>query len=204
MLSFAERVGVLSDRKARLFAVACVRREWAGLQQDASKQAVEVAERFADGDATATELETVYALAETAVDSVGGLGIPEDLAIAAWRTADSVAKDAAWMGTSYSWDGDMNRTNIAHAVLIREVFNPFHSTSLDPLLLTPSVITLAQAAYDERRMPSGILDNTILLVLADHVEEAGCTDAEILAHLRKVDGVHVRGCWCIDLLLKKA
>jgi hypothetical protein len=37
-------------------------------------------------------------------------------------------------------------------------------------------------------------------VLADALEDAGCTDAELLAHLRS-PGPHVRGCWAIDLLL---
>jgi hypothetical protein len=39
-----------------------------------------------------------------------------------------------------------------------------------------------------------------LPVLADALEDAGCTDAEVLGHLRS-EGPHVRGCWAIDLLL---
>jgi hypothetical protein len=38
--------------------------------------------------------------------------------------------------------------------------------------------------------------------LADALEAAGCTDAEILAHCRSGDE-HVRGCWVVDLLLEK-
>ena len=55
------------------------------------------------------------------------------------------------------------------------------------------VMKLAQAIYDERafdRMP----------ILADALEDAGCDDADILAHCRG-DGPHVRGCWVVDLLL---
>jgi hypothetical protein len=37
-------------------------------------------------------------------------------------------------------------------------------------------------------------------VLADALEEAGCTDAELLAHCRSGTG-HLRGCWAVDLLL---
>jgi hypothetical protein len=40
-------------------------------------------------------------------------------------------------------------------------------------------------------------------VLADALEESGCTDADILTHLRG-PGPHVRGCWCVDLLLNKS
>jgi hypothetical protein len=68
--------------------------------------------------------------------------------------------------------------------------------------LTPAVLKLAQAAYDDRLLPSGLLDNTRLAVLADALEEAGCGDAEILAHCRG-GGEHVRGCWPVDLVLGK-
>jgi hypothetical protein len=42
-----------------------------------------------------------------------------------------------------------------------------------------------------------------LPVLADALEEAGCSEAELLGHLRGL-GPHVRGCWAVDLLLGKA
>ncbi len=41
-----------------------------------------------------------------------------------------------------------------------------------------------------------------LALLADALEDAGCTDADILAHCRG-PGPHVRGCWVVDLLLGK-
>jgi hypothetical protein len=54
---------------------------------------------------------------------------------------------------------------------------------------------LAHLIYDQRRF-------TDLPVLADALEEAGCTDQTILDHLRG-PGPHVRGCWAVDLLLGK-
>jgi hypothetical protein len=65
------------------------------------------------------------------------------------------------------------------------------------------VVALAQAAYDQRELPSGQLDIARLAVLADAQEEAGCTDADLLNHCRQ-PGVHVRGCWAVDLLLGKS
>lgn len=73
--------------------------------------------------------------------------------------------------------------------------------------LTPTVLSLAQVAYDERLpewtweeyrggtagretrrrevlRPGGTLDPGCLAILSDALEEAGCTDAAILAHLR--------------------
>ena len=38
--------------------------------------------------------------------------------------------------------------------------------------------------------------------IADALEEAGCTDRELLDHMRG-PGPHVRGCWALDLLLGK-
>ena len=64
------------------------------------------------------------------------------------------------------------------------------------------VIRLAQSAYDDRILPGGILDPARLAILADALEEAGCTNADILSHLRG-PGPHVRGCWAVDLLLGK-
>jgi FHA domain len=42
-----------------------------------------------------------------------------------------------------------------------------------------------------------------LPLLADALEDAGCTDLDILNHCRQA-GEHVRGCWVVDLLLGKA
>ena len=90
---------------------------------------------------------------------------------------------------------------------VRDIIgNPFRPTTLDPAILTwndATVVHLAQAAYDERQMPAGTLDNGRLAVLADALEEAGCTDADILSHCRS-GGEHVRGCWVVDLVLGKS
>jgi hypothetical protein len=58
-----------------------------------------------------------------------------------------------------------------------------------------TVPKLAQAIYENRafhRMPE----------LADALEEAGCDNADLLAHCRQ-PGEHVRGCWVVDLFLGK-
>src|ERR1700722_10504739 len=54
MLEFLE--GKASDRKLRLFAVASVRRVFHLLPEEHHRQPVSVAERYADGAATAEEL----------------------------------------------------------------------------------------------------------------------------------------------------
>src|SRR5262249_22511858 len=67
---------------------------------------------------------------------------------------------------------------------------------------TPAVLATSEAAYDQRILPGGELDDVRLVILADALEEAGCTDARFLGHLRG-PGPHVLGCWPVDLLLDK-
>jgi hypothetical protein len=89
------------------------------------------------------------------------------------------------------------------ARILREVAgNPFRPIVIAPGCLTPSVVSLAEAAYTERELPSGHLDTARLAVLSDALEDAGCDNADLLAHLRS-SGPHVRGCWALDLVLGK-
>jgi hypothetical protein len=84
--------------------------------------------------------------------------------------------------------------------------NPFRPPPpVSPAWLTwnnGAVRRLAEAAYAERQLPSGHLDQARLGVLADALEDAGCGDADLLGHLRG-PGPHVRGCHVLDLLLGK-
>lgn len=86
-----------------------------------------------------------------------------------------------------------------HPVLLREIIgNPFCPVTADPSWLAWNGRTaeiLAERIYEERRFGD-------LPILADALEEAGCTDEAILAHCRQ-PGDHVRGCWVVDLLLGK-
>jgi len=82
------------------------------------------------------------------------------------------------------------------ADLLRELIgNPFRKTPLAPDWLTASVTELASSIYDELafdRMPE----------LIGALEEAGCANTDLLDHCRQ-SGPHVRGCWVVDLLLRK-
>jgi hypothetical protein len=96
-------------------------------------------------------------------------------------------------------------TGVASQVArLRCIFGPlaFRPMVIDPPLLgwnAGAIVRLAQAIYDDRLLPSGHLDAARLAVLADMLEEAGCTDTELLGHLRS-PGPHVRGCFAIDVL----
>jgi hypothetical protein len=93
--------------------------------------------------------------------------------------------------------------NQAQAALLRDIVgNPFHPAAVQAAWLTPTVVALAQAAYEERELPSGHLGVARLAVLADALEEAGCSRSSVLAHLRG-PGPHVRGCFAVDAVLRK-
>ena len=62
-----------------------------------------------------------------------------------------------------------------------------------PVWLTITVVALA-------RLISETGDFAPLPVLADALQEAGCDNADILAHCRGY-GPHVQGCWVVGLLL---
>jgi hypothetical protein len=92
------------------------------------------------------------------------------------------------------------------AALLRCVIgNPFRLIAVDASWRTWNgglVVALAQAAYEDRQLPLGLLAPDRLAVLADALEDAGCRDAGLTEHLRG-PGPHVRGCWVIDRLLAK-
>lgn len=94
----------------------------------------------------------------------------------------------------------------ANATLLRDIFgNPFRPVTLDRAWLAwngHTIPKLAQTIYDERDLPSGHLDAGRLAILADALEEAGCSNVDILSHCRS-PAPHVRGCWVVDLLLGK-
>ena len=65
--------------------------------------------------------------------------------------------------------------------LLRDVFgNPFRRARVDPAWLAwndGTVVKIAQSIYTERRFED-------MPILGDALEDAGCSDAEILGHLR--------------------
>jgi hypothetical protein len=92
MLEFLR--GKVSDRKLRLFAVACCRRVWKLVADRRSRLAVEVAERFADGLAPLGELEAAHAGSLLALQESKRIG-PNGFLDAGYLAAQS-AKDAAF------------------------------------------------------------------------------------------------------------
>jgi len=88
---------------------------------------------------------------------------------------------------------------VAQANLLRHLIgNPFRRVRIAPAWLVwnnGTIPKLARAMYEDQafnRLP----------ILADALEDAGCSNAEILDHCRG-PGPHVRGCWVMDAILGK-
>jgi hypothetical protein len=175
-----------------------------------SRQAVEVAEEYADGRASRKQLTDAHDDAWRAGRGFGrsdnsGHGGPATIFDAGSAAIEAAA--AATLG-GRARDGDFRSFRSGWAAeqaeqckVLRDIIgNPYRPVSISPAWQTPQVVALAQATYDERELPSGHLDAARLAVLADALEDAGCSNADILGHLRG-PGPHVRGCFPIDLIL---
>ncbi|MDY3557286.1 hypothetical protein R5W24_006474 [Gemmata sp. JC717] len=209
-----ELAAASSERKRRLLSVAFCRRAWHLLTQKRSRRAVEVAERYADGEATTDELRAACAAAEQAdhLDEgpiIWGGEVAGAALIAADRdpspedVAHIVAKGVGWSG-ALAAASDVSGTNhtferAERAVLcelVRDVLgNPFRSVVFFPEWRTETVRDLAARMYESR-------DFGAMPILADALQDAGCDSDDILDHCRG-DGPHVRGCWVVDLVLGK-
>jgi hypothetical protein len=215
MLEFLR--GRASDRKLRLFAVACCRRVWHLLTDGRSRGAVEVAERYADGETTREELGVardagVAAHGELLSAVRGGarhLSLPA--AYAAFRIArrkvvqaarDATAFCPSAVSTAYeASDPRYKAESSEQTVLLRDIFGPlpFRPVTVHPPVLAWNdriVPRLAQVIYDQRRWGD-------MPLLGDALLDAGCDNEEMLTHAREQGAVHVRGCWLLDLLLDK-
>jgi hypothetical protein len=198
MPDFVGQSGRASDRKLRLYAAACCRLRWDVLPDGPGRTAVEVGELYADGLVGATARDTACeqlqklkeaAIAETNFERAVRL-----------RCAQGPVHPDIGQGVKLTPGWPKSERE---AGLLRDIVgNPFRPVSLEAAWLTADVVALAQAAYDDRLLPSGHLDPQRLAILADALEEAGCAEAELLGHLRG-PGPHLRGCFVIDLLLNR-
>jgi hypothetical protein len=80
------------------------------------------------------------------------------------------------------------------AGLLRDVFgDPYRPAPFDPRWRSADAAGLARGIHADRAFDR-------LPILADALEEAGCDNAETLAHCRG-PGPHARGCWVVDRVL---
>jgi len=214
--------GTASERKLRLFACACCRNIWDYIESPAARRAIEVAERFADGQASKRELADVQRqLAGCIKDNLDGVAYDAEtgevrdgllaaqlvvsprlsvatLCATAAHATNAIAAVLYW----HEWNDpgtendDAYQEGIQQGQLLDDIIgDPFRAEVVSRRWLSSTVVSLAQAIYD-----GGQFQN--LPILADALEDAGCDQQNLFQHCRQ-PGDHARGCWAVDLVLDK-
>jgi hypothetical protein len=210
----------VDGRKWRLFACAALRQAWHHFIDERSQQAVQTAECYAEGLATREELDRAR---EAALEVVEGINLRATVSDAGWSASRAavyvcdprpvtaarisnmltIISAAPWGEDQASVEarGEPEDKAIAKLLacdLVREIFgNPFRPVAIEPAWLrwnggtVPVMAHILAAERRYREMP----------ILADALEEAGCTEESLLAHCRQAAD-HVPGCWVLDALLQ--
>lgn len=227
MLEFLS--GQVSARKLRLFGAACCRRIW-DLLDNATRNAVATVER--DGADVPDQLEAQVTAAiagqldEPSASRAMIAGLPRwwrarlALLSAQIEPVQRVVAEVVYerqqqcndthaalranpgdevRAARAAWDVAQTarvHEQVFQSALLRDIVgNPFRTVAADPSWRSDTVASLVQAIFTD-----GAFDR--MPILGDALEDAGCDNADILAHCREL-GVHARGCWAIDLLLAK-
>lgn len=175
------------------------------------RRAVGIAERYADGSATELELTEVYY--ERGAWGDGHLALAVRWCSTAYagytvhEKARNCAQELRAAGQPPAVQADLLRCIFGNSwrpvALCGESLKGkagggklfSDDCSVCVRIRTPTVLSLARAAYEDR-------DWAVLPILAETLEEAGYTNADMLAHLRG-PGPHARGCHAVDLILEK-
>jgi hypothetical protein len=173
--------GKASERKLRLIACACARLLIVPNIHQHNRNAIDAAERYAEGLCPRRELKQFCK--------------HSDLPWLAAHEPIAAAREAIFSVLNQQTSADAARA----ADVVREILgDPFRPVTLRHEWLRNegrAVAHLAAAIHDEGRYED-------MPILADALEDAGCTVAAVLDHCR-APVRHARGCWVVDLLLGK-
>lgn len=193
-------------RKLRLFACACCRVVWP-LLNDTRRRLVELIEQEADGNEVRSEINKLWRQIERESRSDDGSNNDRHrrqashmLLNASQRTAYSAAYWAATGNQDLlgAYAAPLNGGQVLRLLIRNILGNPFlpHPIPADLLSWQDGMIKkLARGIYDDRAFDR-------LPILADALEDAGCTDEVILGYCRGT-GPHSRGDWVLDGLMGK-
>jgi hypothetical protein len=215
---FGQGIGGDSERKWRLFMCACCRRIAPLMPDPRSREAIEVSEAFADGAVTDELLGHARQGAHDAAILwyYGAEGVPASSGLASSIAVDvsshfkltgrmpkqaasavgsAASENAAPPDAEQLYDWETAAETAEQATLYRDIFgNPFRPVTFYPAWRTDTVVSLARQMYEAR-------DFGAMSILADALQDAGCDNVDILGHCRDTSLAHVRGCWCVDLVL---
>lgn len=209
-------------RRLRQFGAACVRMVWDLLGTE-ERSAIQISERFAQRLATLDDLRASavriaaaqlsahdHARAAAGWASAAHYGPTSGILVHYWDAAAAARGVATALALVHTGDAPRRSRGDRHdpfssareaaraiqADILRDIFPPPGAVNaIEPNWRTSAVVELAH-------MMDATGNFTTLSILADALEEAGCTNSVVLNQCRK-DGPHLRGNWVVELLLDK-
>lgn len=192
------RLEKVSNRKKLLFGCACCRAVWDELTDRGREQLV-IAEEFAEGDMTGE----IDILPNNRGRDYGSPGTCQYAPV--WLDEYGSEKyvrrlfhDRRWPDGFDAWkvlDGIIPVETVSLCGIRIEVRRPFPCPACEMILKWNSgcVVGIARAIYEKR-------DWSVMPVLADALEDAGCISDKVIEHLRG-GGPFFHGDWVVDLIL---
>ena len=183
-----------SERKLRLFMVACCQLDRTAITYSDGLALVALAEHQADAEVTADELakarKIVHRWCRKQPAITGPWPERDKRWVGLWGPYQSATDTPTKPPYGFLNDPDYR------PVLADILGPPSKSVAFPPAWRTDTVVPLARTMYESR-------DFSAMPILADALEDAGCDHADILDHCRDTALAHVRGCWVVDLVLGK-
>ena len=199
MMRIVEAKG--SERKLRLFAIACCLPLWDWVSDVPTRHALETAELFCDGLRDREALRTARCAAARPrlhVEIADGMAA-DAIQGTAYLQRHSLQEVYIWAANAIGRLGMRQQTEeeCRQASLLRDIFGPllFRPVTTKHSWLTSIAVAVARGIYEDRAFDR-------LPILADALQDACCEEEEILNHCRS-EGPHVKGCWVVDLVLGK-
>ncbi|VTR98685.1 hypothetical protein [Tuwongella immobilis] len=212
-----------SERRRRLLACACCRRTWNLLPDDFIRDILELAEQYADGMVTSGHLRSVQnepyfddlqnqlrgraqVKPQQSLRTLYAISAIRDLTSLSVNLVNIILDTSRNPRDDYIPTPIHNETTGGGSIgydpneldlkirLLHDIFGPrLDSLPFVSTWRTSAAFVLAHQMYQSR-------DFSSMPMLADALEVAGCDNQEILRHCRE-PGIHVRGCWVVDLVL---
>ena len=200
-----------SERKLRLWAIACCRQRWDLFSDKSHRKLIEAAEQYADGTGTSDDLKRLVRPFEYSwtknwpskegvyvASAVVPLACSDAFtSVKALTVAESISNAVSvQMGDYITEFSESEREVFPQITAIHDIVgNPFYPEAVEQGWLTDTVVQLARVMYESR-------DFSAMPILADALQDAGCDNHIILNHCQG-RWPHVRGCWVVDLILGK-
>lgn len=196
------------DRKRRLVSCACTRAVLKFLPSEPFVEAVEFAERMADGhkdDKLWGEVRKRLRAASKQLDNepahhaAGAVLACTEKQFMSFKMAIESASFAESCLDRSRWDETGEQVARTQCDYVRDIFgDPFAPIAPDPdwsKWSDGTVPRLAEEVYESRSYEA-------IPILGDALQDAGCDNQDVLNHCYQ-GGPHVRGCWVVDLFRPK-